>query len=129
MRRSLSSRFQFVDDHRGAFGAKRLRRVLTVSRSGFYRWLAGADARPSGRSRCRARRAQLHIETGLQVYFADPHSPRQRGTNENTNGLLRQYFAKGTDPSRWQAGELEAVALVLNNRPLKPSAGRHPPKP
>jgi transposase, IS30 family len=63
--------------------------------------------------------AQFKIETGLAVYFADPHSPWQRGTNENTNGLLRQYFPKGTDLSRWSAKEIEAVAATLNNRPRK----------
>jgi IS30 family transposase len=63
--------------------------------------------------------AQFKIETGLAVYFADPHSPWQRGTNENTNGLLRQYFPKGTDLSRWSAEEIEAVAAALNNRPRK----------
>jgi IS30 family transposase len=63
--------------------------------------------------------AQLKIDTGLDVYFADPHSPWQRGTNENTNGLLRQYFPKGTDLSRWDAIEIEAVAATLNSRPRK----------
>ena len=63
--------------------------------------------------------AQFRIETGLPVYFADPHSPWQRGTNENTNGLLRQYFPKGTDLSRWSAEVIEAVATTLNARPRK----------
>lgn len=60
--------------------------------------------------------ARFRIETGVPVFFADPHSPWQRGTNENTNGLLRQYFPKGTDLSRWSAAEIEAVASTLNGR-------------
>jgi len=63
--------------------------------------------------------AQFKVETGIPVFFADPHSPWQRGTNENTNGLLRQYFPKGTDLSRWSVEEIEAVAHALNTRPRK----------
>jgi len=63
--------------------------------------------------------AQFKVETGIPVFFADPQSPWQRGTNENTNGLLRQYFPKGTDLARWSAEELEAVAQALNTRPRK----------
>ena len=63
--------------------------------------------------------AQFALDTGTRVFFADPHSPWQRPTNENTNGLLRQYFPKGTDLSRWSAEDLEAVALAINNRPRK----------
>jgi IS30 family transposase len=63
--------------------------------------------------------AQFKIETGIAVYFADPHAPWQRGTNENTNGLLRQYFPKGTDLSRWTAEDLQAVQAAINSRSRK----------
>jgi IS30 family transposase len=63
--------------------------------------------------------AQFRVETGIPVFFADPHSPWQRGTNENTNGLPRQYFPKGTDLARWSAEEFKAVAHALNTRPRK----------
>jgi IS30 family transposase len=66
-----------------------------------------------------AQHVQLRIDTGLEIYFCDPQSPWQRGTNENTNGLLRQYFPKGTDMSRYSERELDAVASALNCRPRK----------
>jgi len=73
-----------------------------------------------------AQHARLRIDTELDIYFCDPQSPWQRGSNENTNGLLRQYFPKGTDLSQHGAGELSAVAHVLNSRPRKTLGWRTP---
>jgi IS30 family transposase len=73
-----------------------------------------------------AQHTQLRIDTGLEIYFCDPQSPWQRGSNENTNGLLRQYFPKGTDLSQHGAEELSAVAHALNTRPRKTLGWRSP---
>jgi len=75
-----------------------------------------------------AQHAQLQIDTGLEIYFCDPQSPWQRGSNENTNGLLRQYFPKGTDLSQHGADKLSAAAHALNTSLEKRWVGKHQQK-
>ena len=85
-----------------------------------------AKSRTWDRGKEMSAHAGFRIETGIPVFFADPQSPWQRGTHENTNGLLRQYFPKGTNLSRWSAQEIDAVAHALNTRPRKTLSWRTP---
>jgi transposase, IS30 family len=73
-----------------------------------------------------ARHAEITLATDLDIYFCDPHAPWQRGSNENTNGLLRQYFPKGEDLSKYTAAHLAAVAAELNERPRKTLGWKSP---
>ena len=74
-----------------------------------------------------ARHARITAETGISVYFADPHAPWQRGSNENINGLLREYLPKGTDLSPYTAAQLQHIENELNDRPRK-RFGWHTPR-
>ena len=101
----------------GGYGAISMKNALADTMATLPKELARSLTWDRGKEM--SAHAKFKVETGIPVFFADPQSPWQRGTNENTNGLLRQYFPKGTDLSRWSADELEAVAHALNTRPRK----------
>lgn len=105
-------------------GAKAVRDAITAQITGLPDQLRRSLTWDQGGEL--AQHVELKIDAGIDVYFCDPHSPWQRPSNENTNGLLRQYFPKGTDLTRWTTGEIGAVAVTLNQRPRKVLGWRTP---
>jgi IS30 family transposase len=103
-----------LPDGRNAAGVERaMRQAITALPEELRRSITWDQGKET------ARHAQFTICTGIQVYFCDPHKPWQRGSNENTNGLLRQYMPKGTDLSVHATDDLARYAQSLNNRPRR----------
>jgi IS30 family transposase len=112
-----SSRFTLLTHLNGDHNAKTVREGLVTTVQQLPRQLRQTLTWDQGTEM--AEHAAFAIATDMKVYFCDPASPWQRGSNENTNGLLRQYFPKGTDLSKYSAEQIEEVANELNNRPRK----------
>ncbi len=112
-----ASRFVMLARLPGDHSAETVRDALVAAMAGLPEQLRRSLAWDQGTEMALHR--QIAMATGMPVYFCDPHSPWQRGSNENTNGLLRQYFPKGTDLSVHSAADLDAVAAELNARPRK----------
>ena len=112
-----STRFTMLLHLPGGYGADQVAEAMSEAAAGLPQSLRRSLAWDQGREM--AAHAKVTMAAGMPVYFCDPHSPWQRGTNENTNGLLRQYFPKGTDLSVHGREHLQAVADELNGRPRK----------
>jgi transposase, IS30 family len=106
-------------------GADAVADAIITRMSALPGWFAATLTWDNGKEL--ARHARVSAATGIAVYFADPHSPWQRGSNENINGLLRQYLPKGTDLSRYTAAQLQEIEDELNDRPRK-RFGYHTPR-
>ncbi|WP_233161016.1 IS30 family transposase [Actinophytocola xanthii] len=105
-------------------GADQVQRALVEAMTCLPEWLRRSLTWDQGREL--TNHAQVAAATGMDIYFCDPHSPWQRGTNENTNGLLRQYFPRGNDLSAYHCDYLTFVANELNHRPRKRLAWKTP---
>jgi IS30 family transposase len=112
-----STRFVLLLHLPAAHGPAQVAEAMTEAMAGLPAQLRRSLTWDQGREM--TDHAQISMDTGLEVYFCDPHSPWQRGSNENTNGLLRQYFPKGTDLSVHGKARLAEVAAELNARPRK----------
>jgi transposase, IS30 family len=119
-----TTRFTLLLHLPGAHGAEQVRDAMAAQIARLPEHLAKSITWDQGSEM--AQHARFSIDTGVPVYFCDPHSPWQRGTNENTNGLLRQYFPKGTSLKPYTAEYLDAVAHELNGRPRKTLGWRTP---
>ena len=117
-------RFAFAEPGQRAHGAQAVRDAIADSIETLPEQLRRSLTWDQGTEM--AQHAQLRINTGLAIYFCDPHSPWQRGTNENTNGLLRQYFPKGISLRQFGPEDLREVAAQLNGRPRKTLGWKSP---
>ena len=108
----------------GGHGADAVATAVTSRMTAFPGWFARTLTWDNGREM--ARHARITAQTGINIYFADPYSPWQRGSNENTNGLLREYLPKGTDLSQHTPAQLQAIEDELNDRPRKRLGYRTP---
>lgn len=119
-----STRFVMLFPLRGGKTAEEVRTAMTETIQTLPRVLRRTLTWDQGREM--SQHAQFKVDTGVQIYFCDPHSPWQRGSNENTNGLLRQFFPKGRGLSRVTDPELRRAADLLNGRPRETLGGKTP---
>jgi len=110
-----STRFVLLLHLPHGYGPEQVRDAMTAKITALPAALRRSLTWDQGQEMAQHRRFTL--DTGVQVYFCDPHAPWQRGSNENTNGLLRQFFPKGTGLARHSATDLEQVEMLMNGRP------------
>lgn len=110
-----STRFVILLPLRRGRSAEQVREAMTEAITSLPAALRRSVTWDQGTEMCE--HVRFRVDTGVEVYFCDPHSPWQRGSNENTNGLLRQYFPKGVDLSTFTEADLQAAADGLNGRP------------